>query len=107
MQRTSLQNKSLYKYLELLAEALNDSGLDMKKVLKPEIDIPWTKENTKLYLWKPIQKAMKDTDSTTELSTKEIDEIYSVLDRHTSEKLGVHVDWPCLDSLMVDRYDEP
>ena len=93
-QRTNLQNKSLHKYFELLAEALNDAGLDMKTVLRPEIDIPWSKDTVKSQLWKPIQKAMLDKESTTEPSTKEYVEIYEVLNRHLSEKLGISVDWP-------------
>ena len=107
MQRTSLQNKSLHKYCELLGDALNDAGLDMRTVLKPSVDIPWSKDTVKDQLWKPIQKAMLHKVSTTELDTVDTDKVYKVLDRHLAEKFGISVDWPCLDSLMVDRYDEP
>ena len=93
-QRTILQNKALHKYCELLAEALNDAGLDMKVVLKPEVDIPWTKESVKNHLWRPIQEIMMDKESTTEMSTADPGKIYQVLDRHISEKHGVHVEWP-------------
>lgn len=92
--RTTLQNKSFHKYCTLLAKELNDSGQDMKKVLKPEIEIPWTMESVKNMMFKPIIKAMFDVDSTTELDTKQISEAYEVLNRHTSEKLGVSVMWP-------------
>jgi hypothetical protein len=77
-----------------LAEVLNDAGLDMKKTLKPEIDIPWTEENVKNHMWRPIQEAMYEKESTTELSTVEISDVYLVLSRHLSEKFGIHVDWP-------------
>ena len=93
-QRTIIQNKALHKYCELLAEALNDAGLDMKVVLKPEVDIPWTKESVKNHLWRPIQEIMMDKESTTELSTADPAKVYEVLDRHISEKHGVHVEWP-------------
>lgn len=93
-QRTILQNKALHKYFELLANALNDAGLDMKAVLKPDVDIPWTKESVKNHLWRPIQDIMLGKESTTEMSTKDPSEIYHVLDRHISEKFGVHVEWP-------------
>ena len=39
----------------MIANALNDAGLDMKKVLKPEIDIPWNTATVKEYLWRPVQ----------------------------------------------------
>ena len=92
--RTPQQNKSLHKYCELLAEALNDAGLDMRTVLKPEVGIPWTKESVKKQLWKPIQEAMYEKESTTQMDTKEPSEIYKVLDRHTASKMGIHVEWP-------------
>jgi len=100
-QRTSQQNRSLYLYFELLAETLNDAGLDMKKVLKPSIDIRWTKENIKNYLWKPIQNSMYGTKSTTELTTKDIDAIYDVLNRHLGQKLHVEsIPFPNIEALM-------
>ena len=107
-QRTILQNKALHKYCELLAEALNDAGLDMKVVLKPEVDIPWTKESVKNHLWRPIQEIMMDKESTTEMSTADPGKIYEVLDRHISEKHGVHVEWPSnqenyMESMGVKR----
>ena len=93
-QRTLQQNKALHKYCEMLADALNDSGLDMRKTLKPGIDIPWDKDRIKEFLWKPIQEAMTGKASTTELNTVEPSEIYAVLDRHLSSKFGLHVEWP-------------
>lgn len=92
--RTLTQNAAMHLYFELLAEALNEAGLDMKTVLKPEVDIPWTKESVKAHLWKPIQKIMMDKDSTTEMDTSEPSDIYSVLQRHISEKFGIFVEWP-------------
>lgn len=97
MTRTDRQNRALHKYCELLAEALNDAGLDMKTVLKPEVDIPWTKESVKNHLWRPIQTIMIDKASTTEMTTADPGEIYLVLDRHIAEKFGVHVEWPSED----------
>jgi len=94
MIRTTLQNRSLHKYCTMLADALNDSGQDMRKTLKPEIEIPWTMESIKSLMFKPIIKAMFDVDSTTDLDTKQISEAYEVLNRHTAQKLGVSIIWP-------------
>lgn len=94
MNRTLPQNRSLHLYCTMLADALNDSGQDMRKTLKPEIDIPWTMENIKNLMFKPIIKAMFDVDSTKDLDSKQISEAYEVLNRHTAEKLGISVIWP-------------
>ena len=78
----------------MLADALNGAGLDMRKVLKPSVDIPWTKDSIKELMFKPIAKAMFNVDSTTELDTKQISEVYEVMNRHTQEKLEVGIMWP-------------
>lgn len=93
-QRTSQQNKALHKYFTLLADELNAAGYDMRRTLKPGVDIPWTPDLVKQYLWKGIQEAMLGSDSTRELTTKEIDKVYDVLNKHLGETTGVHVAFP-------------
>lgn len=93
-QRTLQQNKAMHLYFTMLAEALNDAGLDARHVLKPEIEIPWTRTMVKSLLWKHIQDAMFDKDSTTELDQKQVDAVYKVLSRHLSEKFNVYVPFP-------------
>lgn len=94
-QRTTRQNNALHLYFEMLAEALNDAGLDMKKMMKA--DIPWNAYNVKNELWRPIQEAMLGKKSTTQLTTKEIDQVYDTLNRLLGERKGVHVPWPSIE----------
>ena len=96
-QRTPKQNNALYKLFTLWAEALNAAGMDMRKTLKPGIDIPWNKDRVKEFLWEPVQEAMTGKTSTTKLNTVEPSEIYAVLDRHLGEKFGIHVPWPNIE----------
>jgi len=95
-QRTILQNKALHKYFELLAQAMNDAGWEMKRFFseKPEVEIPWNKERVKENLWKVLQEMMTGKTSTAQLTTKEVNEIYEVFDRHISKTTGVHVEFP-------------
>ena len=93
-QRTLTQNNALHLYFDMLAEALNDAGLDMRKTLKHDIEIPWTRENVKNHLWRPIQKALTEKHSTTELDRIEPSQIYEVLNRHLADKFKVHVPFP-------------
>lgn len=92
--RTLSQNAAMHKYFRDLAFALNDAGLDMRKTLKPSIDIPWTEDSVKRHLWRPIQQAMTDSHSTTKLDTKQVGEIYEVLTRHLASKFGISVPFP-------------
>lgn len=93
-QRTNKQNRSLHLYLGMLSEQLNNAGYDMKKTLKPSVEIPWSTELAKEYLWRPIQKAMTKQTSTTKPKTSEYPKIYEVLSRHMAQKFGVSVAWP-------------
>ena len=101
MQRTSQQNKALHKYFELVAEVLNNAGLDMRKALKPGIEIPWTKDAIKDYLWRPVQMEYLRKRSTTELTTKDIDKIYDILNRFLGEKFGLYEPFPSLEELIL------
>lgn len=94
-QRTLQQNKSLHKFCELLADALNDAGYEMKKVLEAKaVDVPWNKYTVKEVLWRPIQTAMTGKTSTTELNTVDPSEVYDVLMRHMNQHFGINVEWP-------------
>lgn len=99
--RTLTQNASLHLFLTQLAEVLNDAGLDMRVILKPEVDIPWTKDSAKEFLWRPVQAALGLDPSTAKVSTVDYTPVYDVLARHLGEKHGVRVpDWPSVESQM-------
>ena len=102
-QRTTKQNSSLHLWLNRLANALNDAGFDMKKVLKPSVDIPWTKDSTKEYLWRPIQIAICGEESTTEAEKIDYVKTYETLNRHLSMKFGVSIEWPSSEDKTVQR----
>ena len=93
-QRTQRQNNALQQYCKDLAVALNEAGLDMKKVMKPEVDIPWSKDAMREHLWRPIMTAVTDKTSTTKLTRGEVTEIYDVINRHMAQKHGIVVQFP-------------
>lgn len=95
--RTPRQNRSLHLFFRLLATELNNAGLDMKTVLKPSVDIMWSEQNIKEYIWRPIQDALLVKKSTRLLETKEIDMVHQLIIRHLGEKFGVEV--PAIPSI--------
>lgn len=95
--RTITQNSAMHKYFEMLADALNDAGLDMRATLKPDVEIPWTPEMVKEHIWRPIQRLMVECESTTELDKMQVSEIYEVIHRHMASKHGISVPFPCED----------
>lgn len=96
--RTPTQNNCLHDFCESLAVALNDAGYDMVillSALSKKTEIPWTKTSVKERLWKPVQEAMTNKESTTKATTKEYQEVYETLCRVLSNAApGVHVEWP-------------
>lgn len=97
-QRTLTQNGAMHLFFQWLADTLNEAGLDMRKTLREDVEVPWTPENVKEHLWRPIQRAMTEKQSTTEITTAEPTDIHAVLSRHLGERLGVICPpWPKRD----------
>lgn len=97
------QNNSIHLYYQLLAEALNEAGYDMKAVIRQEVDIPWTAYSVKEFLWRPIQKMIMGENSTTKLKKKDIDVIYETLSRVIGERTGVYIEFPSIDNLILSE----
>lgn len=47
--RTITQNSAIHKYFSMLAESLNNAGLDVLTVLDSDIEIEWTGELVKMF----------------------------------------------------------
>ena len=93
--RTDKQNNSLNLWVRQSAEALNAAGMDMRKTLREDWEIPWTEESFKEHIWRPIQKAMFGYESTTEASTSDYNEIYQTICRELGGRKGVaRPPWP-------------
>lgn len=95
--RTSQQNKAIHVYCEELAKALNGAGLDMRAVLaamKEGVEIPWSRDLVKNVIWRQIQTAMVDKESTTRLSPEQVSKIYEVCNRFTAERFGISMPFP-------------
>lgn len=98
-QRTLTQNSAMHLYCEHLSRALNDAGLDFRQTIKEGVDVPWSADLTKEYMWRPVQKAITGKDSTTKPETHEYGLIYEALNRHLSSKFGLFVPWPCRENM--------
>lgn len=99
-QRTLSQNAALHVYFKLVADKLNEAGLDMRKVLKPTVEIPWSPKAVKEYMWRPIMTAQLGKRSTTEMTTVDIDFVFDTINRHLGEKFGIHEPFPSLDTIL-------
>ena len=93
--RTTLQNSALHLYFEMVADALNDAGLEIHMEYLGKItEVPWRKESVKDRLWLPIMETMTGKTSTAKMDRKEISEVFEVLFRHLAEKHSIMVLFP-------------
>ena len=93
--RTQRQNRALHVYLRVLAETLNEKGLDCSMVLKDGVTaIKWSDHLVKEHIWRVVQEAQTEKKSTRDLDRSEVSLIYDIINRHLGEKFGVHVPFP-------------
>lgn len=93
--RTLTQNRALHLFCGFLADTLNDAGLDMRTVIKPDVEIAWNTYSVKEYLWKPIQRAMQGKESTADANRTDYTEVHEALCRHLAKRFGVECpEWP-------------
>lgn len=88
-QRTLNQNSALHAGFTAIANVLNETGRDMRAVLKPDVDIPWTCETVKEYLYRPILQAYTGKKSTTEMDKFQPGEVWDIMFKFLGEHHGV------------------
>lgn len=89
-QRTPDQNKALHVDYKLIADKLNDAGIEQHAFFKAGFHIPYTTNFIKDMVWRPIQMRMYGKKSTTELEkTGEIENIHDVIMRDLGENHGI------------------
>lgn len=93
--RSIAQNSAMHKYFSMVANALNNAGLDIKKTLV--VDVSWISHTVKEIMWKGIQKALLNKTSTTKLTNIEVTKVYETLNRMLAERYGVYVEFPNKD----------
>ena len=101
--RTNKQNKSMHLWFEMLSKALNDAGLSVMKTMNHDAEIPWSSVTVKEILFKEMMMAAFQKTSTTQLSTIELTIVSETLMRYLAEKHGLQVDFPSLESLIMNE----
>lgn len=92
---TTQQRKALHVYCTLLADELNDAGLEIHmEFLGKSIEVPWTKDLVKERIWKPVMLVETGKKSTTKLDRKEVSEIYEIIHRHFAQNHSIMVPFP-------------
>ena len=97
-QRTLPQNASLHLYCKRMAININDAGLSQRTIwdkLRNGFDIPITMEWVK-DVFRHVAYKMFKKQSTRDLTTIEIKEVYMAIDQAFLETTGCREEWPTL-----------
>lgn len=92
-QRTIRQNSALHKGFQLIADQLKEKGYSVQQVLEGGIELEWTPELVKSVLFKPIAALMFEKQSSTQLTTKELQETWENMSRAIA-KTGASIPFP-------------
>lgn len=99
--RSSLLNSALHLYFTLICDQLNELGLEFNYtgIRGLDFSVRYTPHIVKELIWKPIQIALFDIESTTKVNSKEINEIIDILSKFFGDR-GVVIEFPSFESLM-------
>ena len=102
--RSNLQNAALHKYFEIISNQLNEMGItfNYQGITGKELELNYTPSLVKEMIWRPIQKALFEKESTTQLTTQEINQIIDILTKFFSER-GVYIAFPSIHSLLNEE----
>lgn len=96
------QRRALHLYFKMIAEQFTNLGWTFHYVnpfLGDIIELPWTGELIKEYIWKPIQIELFGKNSTMSLKTEEINKIIDILSMHFGNN-GFEIEFPNWQSFM-------
>ena len=102
--RTLKQNSALHKFFVIIATELNDLGEEFtyQGLSVDAISTMYTPDIVKNFFWRPIQIALFDIKSTTDLTTRQMNDIIDVIVKFFGEK-GVYVEFPNKEQLLNDE----
>lgn len=105
--RTSQQNRALHLFFTFVADELNNLGIHFvyKGLKGHDIETEWTPLTFKEFTWKPIQKTLFGTETTTKLTTSQINKIVDVIINFFGEK-GIEISFPNSFDYYLKFYEE-
>ena len=99
--RSVKQNGALHLFFTMVASQLNDLGLEYQYtgISGKTFELRYTPELVKTFIWKPIQLSLFGFESTTKLTTEEINQILDVIIKFFAER-EVLIEFPSIESLL-------
>lgn len=104
-QRTIKQNSSLHLWFTQLSKAMNDSCIPLfvKIGNRNTIERTWNMRSVKEFLFRPVMISITDKKSTTQLNTKEIDQVAEPILKWLGEDWKLEVPFPSKETLQSKK----
>lgn len=104
-QRTDAQNRAIHLYCAQLADALDREGHTLQNVVEriKKAEIRPTQENIKETVFKPMAKALFGVDSTTKLTTSQVDRVYEMVNAFIGREFHLYIPFPCDDQKQLEN----
>lgn len=95
-QRTLQQNKSIHKGCQNIADVLIENGVSLNKVIQ-NLEVRPSMESVK-DIFRSIARAKYGIDSTTKLTTGQVNHVWEDLIKAISETTGIFIPFPSQES---------
>jgi len=91
--KTDAQRNAVHLWIRLVAQLLNDSGIDKRVVIHKMatrgLDTQWTPESFKADVYKPIFQAVAAKQSTEQASTTDHDIVIQGISKWLAQEFGI------------------
>lgn len=96
--RSDQQRKAIEVYCKEMANSINAGGYEFSAFIEHKklkgTETPWSQELFKEYVWRPVQQAYLNKESTTRLKPDEVTRVYEVVNAKMAEIAGVSMNFP-------------
>lgn len=102
--RTQQQNRALHLFYGFISDELNEIGLQFQYhgIKGAIMELKYTPDLVKNFIWRPIQIAMFETESTTKIDTKQMNEIIDIIINFFAER-GIVLSFPSIETLIENE----
>jgi hypothetical protein len=104
--RTALQNRALHKYIRDVANEMANNGHSLNVILKPTFEIPSNEKTFKHVIVHPLIKAIFGIESTKDMTTKQINELYDIINKQVGEHCQIHIPFPNTADMHFEELDK-
>ncbi len=93
------QNRALHLYFKIMAEQCQINGITTRELWQKGFEVPVTLQIFKDNVWRPLQISLFNKNSTQELDSKEINQLFDVINKEFGETYQIHRPFPSIESL--------